>query len=243
MAATRLVSGRQETADVCNAPLCASHGRCSIAAFQAHHCLLPTAPCGLEFGASDSFAKLLSCLSVPLPQRIIDAFQMDQCLIFCRTNFDCDNLEKFLNSLGELARIACLPQARLLAQRLLRRFVCLPAGAQRPLSTGRPTAPTRPPASTLPGGESGGFRGKRESGKENPYSCCVLAGARSMDERRAALEVRFFGCRVVVAVREWMCGGIAGGGTVPGRAAGGAGGAMQQGRDEHGCSLWVGTVF
>lgn len=34
------------------------------------------------------------------PQRIIDAFQMDQCLIFCRTNFDCDNLEKFLNSLG-----------------------------------------------------------------------------------------------------------------------------------------------
>ena len=33
-------------------------------------------------------------------QRVIDAFGMDQCLIFCRTNFDCDNLEKFLNQLG-----------------------------------------------------------------------------------------------------------------------------------------------
>lgn len=29
-----------------------------------------------------------------------------------------------------------------------------------------------------------------ESGKENPYSCCVLAGARSMHERRSALQVR-----------------------------------------------------
>lgn len=46
---------------------------------------------------------------------------------------------------------------------------------------------THPPPGA--GGGSGGFRGKRESGKENPYSCCVLAGARSMDERRAALEV------------------------------------------------------
>lgn len=38
------------------------------------------------------------------PQRVIDSFQMDQCLIFCRTNFDCDNLEKFLNSLGGCLR-------------------------------------------------------------------------------------------------------------------------------------------
>ncbi|KAI7842747.1 hypothetical protein COHA_003675 [Chlorella ohadii] len=89
-------------------------------------------------------------------QRIIDAFQMDQCLIFCRTNFDCDNLEKFLNSLGG-------------------------------------------------GTGGGGFRGKRESGRENPYSCLVLAGARSMDERRAALEafkegdVRFLICTDVAA--------------------------------------------
>ncbi|PNW85486.1 hypothetical protein CHLRE_03g188750v5 [Chlamydomonas reinhardtii] len=77
-----------------------------------------------------------------LLQRIIDTMKMEQCLIFCRTNHDCDQLERFLNTLG---------------------------GA---------------------GGGAGGrgFRGKRESGKENPYSCCVLAGARSMDERRAALS-------------------------------------------------------
>jgi ATP-dependent RNA helicase DDX1 len=41
-------------------------------------------------------------------------------------------------------------------------------------------------------GSGGGaaFRGKRESGKEHPYSCVVLAGARSMEERRTALQVR-----------------------------------------------------
>lgn len=32
-------------------------------------------------------------------------------------------------------------------------------------------------------------RGKRESGKEGAYSCVVLGGARSMDERRRALQV------------------------------------------------------
>ena len=30
------------------------------------------------------------------------------------------------------------------------------------------------------------FRGKMEKGVENPYSCLVLAGARSMDQRRDA---------------------------------------------------------
>ncbi len=63
-----------------------------------------------------------------LLQRLIDSLRMEQCLIFCRTNHDCDQLEKFLNTLG--------------------------------------------------GAGGGGFRGKRESGKENPYSCVVLAGAR-----------------------------------------------------------------
>ena len=57
--------------------------------------------------------------------------------MFCRTNFDCDNLEAFFNALG---------------------------GGQR-------------------------WAGRRESGKENPYSCVVLAGARSTDERREALQV------------------------------------------------------
>ena len=57
--------------------------------------------------------------------------------MFCRTNYDCDNLEAFFNALG--------------------------------------------------GG--GAWRGLKESGKENPYSCVVLAGARSTGERREALQV------------------------------------------------------
>ena len=32
--------------------------------------------------------------------RIVEKLQMSQCLIFCRTNLDCDNLEKYLNNLG-----------------------------------------------------------------------------------------------------------------------------------------------
>jgi len=86
-------------------------------------------------------------------RRLIDAHAMEQCLIFCRTNFDCDNLEAFLTALG--------------------------------------------------GGS--GFRGKAESGKENPYSCVVLGGARSMDERRRNLQafkegdVRFMICTDVAA--------------------------------------------
>ena len=38
-------------------------------------------------------------------------------------------------------------------------------------------------------GGGGKFRGKMEKGLENPYSCLVLAGARSMDQRRDALQV------------------------------------------------------
>jgi ATP-dependent RNA helicase DDX1 len=61
-----------------------------------------------------------------------------------RTNFDCDNLEKFLLGLG---------------------------------------------GDGSSSGSSGAFRGKRESGKEHTYSCVVLAGQRTMDERRRALQV------------------------------------------------------
>ena len=67
----------------------------------------------------------------------IASCRIDQCLIFCRTNFDCDNLEAFFQSTG--------------------------------------------------GGS--GYRGKTEKGKENEYSCLVLAGQRSMQERREALQV------------------------------------------------------
>ena len=50
--------------------------------------------------------------------------QMSQCIVFCRTNLDCTNLEDFL---------------------------CAYSGVEK-------------------------FRGKRESGKEGKYSCCVMAG-------------------------------------------------------------------
>ena len=89
--------------------------------------------------ASDAKAQLSLSLKQLKPQvllGIIDKFNMSQCMIFCRTNVDCDNLESFL---------------------------------------------------TLHGGGSK-FRGRVESGKEHKYSCCVLAGMRSMTERRAALE-------------------------------------------------------
>lgn len=110
--------------------------------------------------------------ALPVAQRVLDAFQMEQALIFCRTNFDCDNLEKFLNSLGgprpgwdgraHCAAPPCASPASFVVTARL-----LPAG----------------------GGSGTGFRGKRETGIENPYSCVVLGGARSMDERRAALQV------------------------------------------------------
>lgn len=51
---------------------------------------------------------------------------MSQCIVFCRTNLDCNSLEEYLCALNG-------------------------SGAQK-------------------------FRGKRESGKEGRYSCCVMAG-------------------------------------------------------------------
>jgi ATP-dependent RNA helicase DDX1 len=84
---------------------------------------------------------------------IIDKFQMSQCMIFCRTNVDCDNLEAFL---------------------------CAHGGGKK-------------------------FSEKMDSGKEHAYSCCVLAGMRSMADRRRNLEafkegyVRFLLCTDVAA--------------------------------------------
>eukprot|EP00878_Enallax_costatus_P008705 GHUV01009099.1.p1 GENE.GHUV01009099.1~~GHUV01009099.1.p1 ORF type:complete len:403 (+),score=110.41 GHUV01009099.1:2406-3614(+) len=110
---------------------------------------------GPDIKSPECMSEAVKRLKPRLLQRIIDAHHMDQCLIFCRTNFDCDNLEKFLNQLG--------------------------------------------------GGQGQTFRGKRESGKENPYSCVVLAGARSMEDRRRALQafkdgdVRFLICTDVAA--------------------------------------------
>eukprot|EP00929_Paragymnodinium_shiwhaense_P096816 TRINITY_DN5851_c0_g1_i1.p1 TRINITY_DN5851_c0_g1~~TRINITY_DN5851_c0_g1_i1.p1 ORF type:complete len:868 (+),score=246.36 TRINITY_DN5851_c0_g1_i1:131-2734(+) len=86
--------------------------------------------------------------------KLADALSMNSCLIFCRTNVDCNNLEAYLNSLG---------------------------------------------------GIKGSYGGKMETGKENPYSCVVLAGMRNQDERRMNLEafkegdVRFLICTDVAA--------------------------------------------
>eukprot|EP01071_Lankesteria_metandrocarpae_P004207 Lankesteria_metandrocarpae@DN3428_c2_g1_i3.p1 len=85
--------------------------------------------------------------------KLADILHMDSCLVFCRTNVDCDNFEKYLTELG--------------------------------------------------GGRK--FTGAAEAGKENPYSCVVLAGMRQQQERQNNLqhfnnrEVRFLVCTDVAA--------------------------------------------
>ena len=96
-------------------------------------------------------------------KNIIDELKPEQCIVFCRTNLDCDNAEKFLVAVG---------------------------GGRR-------------------------FAGSSVSGKENRYSCCVVAGWRSTHERRANLEafkagdVRILVCTDVAArgidVKELPC--------------------------------------
>lgn len=86
--------------------------------------------------------------------KIADAFAMTQVLVFCRTNWDCDNLESYFCELD---------------------------------------------------GQRQNKKGKFESGKENPYSCAVLAGSRSQKERAESLQcfkegdVRFLICTDVAA--------------------------------------------
>mmetsp|Transcript_59261 Transcript_59261/g.132974 ORF Transcript_59261/g.132974 Transcript_59261/m.132974 type:complete len:819 (+) Transcript_59261:88-2544(+) len=98
-------------------------------------------------------SERIKAMKPRLVVKVADSFKMPQCLVFCRTNVDCTNLETYLNRLD---------------------------GSQQ-------------------------HRGKFESGKENPYSCVVLAGARSQKERQANLEafkdgdVRFLICTDVAA--------------------------------------------
>ena len=80
----------------------------------------------LKRGATDSpeaVSESIKRIKPHVVKKIIDKHDMSQCMIFCRTNFDCDNLETFLNECG---------------------------------------------------GGGGPFRGKKESGPQNAYSCCVL---------------------------------------------------------------------
>jgi len=89
----------------------------------------------LDAGGREGASAAAKRLKPHLLLRLLDAHAMEQVMVFCRTNFDCDNLERFLTAAGG----------------------------------GRASRPGA------------------ESGKENPYSCAVLAGSRSQDERRRAL--------------------------------------------------------
>ena len=106
-----------------------------------------------SLSGDDAVSESIKRIKPHVLRKVIDAHDMDQCLIFCRTNFDCDNLEKFLNECG---------------------------GGKR-------------------------FRGALVGGVEGKYSCCVLGGARNMDERRRNLQafkngdVRFLICTDVAA--------------------------------------------
>ena len=55
---------------------------------------------GADGGARDASSLATKRLKPHVVRRVADALKMDQCLIFCRTNFDCDNLEAFLNACG-----------------------------------------------------------------------------------------------------------------------------------------------
>ena len=102
----------------------------------------------------EACSHVIKAVKPHLVRKLIDTLKMDQCMIFCRTNHDCDQLEQFFITLG---------------------------------------------------GGGGKFRGLMEKGKENPYSCVVLGGARSMEERRRNLsafkegDVRFLICTDVAA--------------------------------------------
>lgn len=99
------------------------------------------------------FSERIKQVKPLMAAKIADLYNMSQCLVFCRTNVDCNNLEEYFNRLG---------------------------GTKA-------------------------YGGKVETGKENPYSCVVLAGMRAQDERRANLEafkegdLRFLICTDVAA--------------------------------------------
>ena len=53
-----------------------------------------------SLSGDDAMSESIKRIKPHVLRKVIDAHDMDQCLIFCRTNFDCDNLEKFLNECG-----------------------------------------------------------------------------------------------------------------------------------------------
>ncbi len=101
-----------------------------------HDCEPPLSPTST---GSESWSHAVKVLKPRLLQRILDSLDVSQALIFCRTNFDCENLEKFFHELDK--------------------------------------------GDAMESPEKGDKRKRCTK-----YSCAVLAGAKSMGERRAALD-------------------------------------------------------
>lgn len=91
--------------------------------------------------SSEAWSHASKILKPRILQRILESLHVDQALIFCRTNFDCENLERFLNELDK----------------------------------------------TFGGVVESPEKGDKRK-RCTKYSCAVLAGAKSMGERRAALD-------------------------------------------------------
>ncbi|KAK9822994.1 hypothetical protein WJX81_003865 [Elliptochloris bilobata] len=55
---------------------------------------------GAQHDTPENWSEAVKRLKPRVLQRLLDTHEPEQALIFCRTNFDCDNLERFLNALG-----------------------------------------------------------------------------------------------------------------------------------------------
>jgi ATP-dependent RNA helicase DDX1 len=102
------------------------------------HALLPPAAPGSE--TPDHWSEAVKKLKPRLLLRLADALAMDACVVFCRTNHDCDQLERFLRAASDAAA-----------------------------------------------GGAGSVQVEGDAPPVAKYGAVVLAGARSLDERRAAL--------------------------------------------------------
>lgn len=87
----------------------------------------------------EAMSEAVKRLKPRLLVRLLDSLRAEQALVFCRTNHDCDTLERFLNKMS----------------------------GSSSASNARKSA---------------------TSGPQAAYSCMVLAGARTMEKRRAALS-------------------------------------------------------